>query len=239
MSNLSEYLGGGKSLKSQEFLTSVTWPKPEGVDLIYVTQIGGGGAGAAGTGSTSSTQRRGGGGGGGGESCFRVPHRITGDQVIVVGEGGVGGTSTPATHGSHSSVGTLRVSGGYSATGISGSNVYVAGIGGYVHKGGPYRSSDPGATGASAVGWNGYSIASFGFLSAGGLGLTTGAGGGAGANTFLSKGGDGASGQNGTGSSPPNNTGAGGGGGSGGATAVSDGIGGNGGSGWILIEWYE
>lgn len=75
----------GVESEYQEFLTSGTWTKPEGVIWVYVEAIGGGGSGAA---RDESRDGTGGGGGGGFTARLLRASELPSEVTVTVGSGG-------------------------------------------------------------------------------------------------------------------------------------------------------
>lgn len=92
MSGTNIYIPG-KEVKSQTFTSNGTFTVPDGTDKVYVEMYGGGGGGASDTtaGSAVTAVRY------GGEAGNRVQAMVPvspGDSIsVVIGSGGVGGTS--------------------------------------------------------------------------------------------------------------------------------------------------
>lgn len=248
----------GAKLKSELLATpgTSTWTWPTGVDLVWVTLVGGGGGGAgARNGLAVGAQ----GGGGAGETLYRYPVLRLGatTKSYTVGSGGAGGAGSTGTTGNSGGNGTATYFGTLKADyGYFGEYSGTSSKGG---KGGgrlqPVVTSG-GVVGADAVveglttisgGNGGGGLAASPGLTGGGCeaniggfpGNGNGCGGGGG-SCFLSIGGTGADATNGT-AAKPATPGYGAGGGGGGANtsgaATAGGTGGDGGSGCIIIEW--
>ena len=129
MSTLSELLGGGgASVDLQEFTSSGTWTKPDGVTTVQVEVWGGGGGGEGGANDPSPTWPAGRAGGGGGYFTRTFKASDLGATVPVTvgaaGSAGTGRSTIPQTRvggdGGHSyfgaseaSIGWVWAGGGY------------------------------------------------------------------------------------------------------------------------------
>jgi len=114
MSTLSQFFGGGGTLKHQEFLSSGTFTAPV-AGTYWVTMIGGGGGGGARIDSASNTVT----GGYAGQCLVRFPVVLTAAQAVTVtiGSGGAGASrstsgSTTGSTGGNTSFDSLVVNGG-------------------------------------------------------------------------------------------------------------------------------
>ncbi len=115
-----------------------TWTVNANTKRIFVKMFGGGGGGGSGRqGTVALTSGGSGGGGGGGSEAWFTLADISSPQTIIVGSGGIGGTSqaSPANDGRVGNPGTvssfgtlLRAAPGLG--GNAGSNITVAGVSG-------------------------------------------------------------------------------------------------------------
>jgi hypothetical protein len=239
-------------LKSQEYSsTSGNWTWPTGVDLAWVTLVGGGGGGGAGR---SATTGYGGVGGGSGECLWRIPFPRAGVTTTAysAGAGGVPGATAGANggNGQDTTFGTLTALGGKlggggsspaapSNLGLGGGRLAAAtsGTASVLEGLNTQSGASAGMSGNTAANGNAggpseqYLGGLGGTLAAG----TAGAGGGGGASMLAAGGKGGNSTAGGTGQAGADGAyGSGAGGGGGGSTY---GNGGRGGAGYILIEW--
>ena len=230
MSNLSDLLGGGGAPLSQVFTAGGTWTRPAGVDLVYITAIGGGGGGGKGG---SASPFAGGDGGDSGGYCQRLPVAVSADVTVTIGAGGAGSTSISlrAGSGGETLFGTaLTLTGGrggfrqvdsFAASLLLGKFQAAGGFGGWIDR----NTREPYGNGQAGEGLI-FPGGAFG------TGATNRAGGG---------GGGGLRGPGGDGGNPPvaggANTGAGGGGSNGLNATTADGA--DGGSGYLMVEWFE
>lgn len=162
MSTLSQFAGGGKSLKFQEFLASGTFTPSDKLlaagGVVQVKICGGGGGGGGATSATSTY----GYGGGGGTSYLEAIGTISGPVSVVIGAGGGGGTGTnPGVIGGTSTFDAISVSGGgggnYGISNNVGSPGAPGGIGrwGISTRGGECTGGDGvGRGGAGATSYN-------------------------------------------------------------------------------------
>ena len=97
----------------QTFTANGTWVRPTGVNVVWVTLVGGGGGA---TNWMNVTNR--GGGGGAGQALFRQPVAVSVDVSVTVGAGGAGGSSGGT--GGTSSFGSLSAAGGGGGSGNTG-----------------------------------------------------------------------------------------------------------------------
>ncbi|MFG6591291.1 hypothetical protein [Sulfitobacter sp. 1A12157] len=116
---MSDYISAGSVADYQEFLTSGTWTKPEGVSFVYVEAVGGGGGGGNHPGASSKA----GGSGGEGVSRLFLAADVSSSESIVIGAGGLGtanGAESTASDGGSTSMGSLiTASGGYGGNQIT------------------------------------------------------------------------------------------------------------------------
>ncbi|CAB4159257.1 hypothetical protein UFOVP736_16 [uncultured Caudovirales phage] len=170
--------------RTDVFLASQSWTKPEGAKMFQYIVIGGGGGGGAGRRGLANTDRFGGGGGGAGAismsliSATLLPSPIT----ITVGAGGAGGVnSANSTNGQSGGAGGASFFGTLTAAGGTGGN------GGTNAGGGGGSSTNNGcmifATSATRAGGGSGNTWSTVTTPAGGLNNPTGGGGGSGFNT--------------------------------------------------------
>lgn len=209
----------GSATDYQEFTTSGTWTKPDGINFVYVEAIGGGAGGSGGQGLF-------GGGGGGFSNKVLIADNVTSTVSVTIGAGGLGGTTTYTVNGGgNSSFGTYLAAKG----GVTGSS-----SDGYGRAGGGEYMLMNGSIGITTLG--GYSSGAGGNQGAGGPSVKGGAGGGGIYQTNDYNGGisqDGGNGGNagatgGNGKVP-------GGGGGGGRGTGNNGTGGNGASGRVRV----
>jgi Concanavalin A-like lectin/glucanases superfamily len=106
--------------------SSITFTSPGNIQLLLVAGGGGGGS--------NSNGNSGGGGGGAGEVAYYASYPVNaGTYTVVVGDGGVGGTTTgtiDGADGSPSSFGTLQANGGGGGTSGNNGPAYTGGSGG-------------------------------------------------------------------------------------------------------------
>lgn len=231
-----------RALKVVIFKTSgfFTWPK--GVEVVYVTMIGGGGPGGAAT--TAGTVRAG--AGGSGELMYRFPYRrfidgLTSRRIAVtVGAGGTTTAGSVGTKGGDSQFGQMKVEGGFAGTRQAGGTAVGSGAGGGYTAVGAATSTASGAAGTwSQQFWLG------GNSGASHTSTTTGSypfmdwdstnGAAAGANSFFGIGGAGLASAGDGNNAPVTSYGAGGGAAFGGG-AVNR-IGGSGAPGIVIVEY--
>jgi len=248
----------GAKLKSVEYKTSTsgTWTWPTGVDLCWVTLIGGGGGGAGARYGTALGSQ---GGGGAGETLWRVPY-ARGSQTQTaygVGSPGAGGAGSSTSAGNNGNAGGDTTWGNFElvAKGGGGGEYAVTsakgGTGGGRAQATPLSNTDGAAavlgglynlTGGNGGGASNSASGKIGGGSEWHIGGTGGSGsgsGGGGGASSLSDGGLGRAAGAGTPATPstPGNGAGGGGGGSSTTAAATGGSGGNGGDGYLLIEW--
>lgn len=127
------------SFQRQVFTSDGTWVRPTGVDLVWVTMIGGGGQGGA-----SASTEIGAGGGGAGQAYVRFPVDVSGDVALTVGQGGSGCVAGvgDGADGTASSFGSLVAAGGKGGTGNGGTG--GDGGGGFCAGGAPGTPGTPG-----------------------------------------------------------------------------------------------
>lgn len=101
---------GGGTLYQQEFTTSGTWVRPEGVGLIFVTAVGGGG------GAATSTP------GGYGAVIHKFPMTVNGNVSVIIG--GLGASNLSGVYGDS---GGSTIVNGFSVPGGGGGNYWMGG----------------------------------------------------------------------------------------------------------------
>lgn len=218
---------GYGTLKNTFLITSsATFACPAGAKFLRLTAAGGGGGGGPGA-SAAADATKYGGGGGGGAACVVARLFNPENLSIVIGAGGLGGTSASAAGGVVGQVGATA-GGSTSVTGaVSGLTFTCAGGG----LGGPATAAANGAVGAAGAAGTGIAGTAGGVATAG---IKGGDGGGVGTGSSLSAGGKGAI-------LVTTRTGSSGQRGSGGGGAIGFGSsekGGNGGDGFVLIEVF-
>lgn len=134
----TEWISGSASVSYQEYTSNDTWTKPAGCKVVYVECVGGGAGGEAGprTSGNLSAGRRGGAGGAGAQSAsgFFAAAALSGTVSITVGAGGSG---APSVTGDNVQVpplsGYVPGAGGYSSFGTYITTMTVSGVsvGGY------------------------------------------------------------------------------------------------------------
>ena len=167
---------GGKTQSMQTFTASAGWTRPVGVNMVWVSLVGGGGGGGGGGNDGNYNS---GGGGGAGQSFYRYPCSVSGNVAVTVGgAGGAGSSCGIGGNGGGSSFGDCII-----ATG---------GFGG-------------GSCGAPSGGNSGGGVAGGGYgSSSGSMGLSSasnalGSTGGAGGGGIMNNSGTGSNGGNGGG----------------------------------------
>jgi hypothetical protein len=195
------------------FTADGTFSVPQGVRVVFITQIGGGGGGAAALGGNGS------GGGGAGTYCASHPYGVTplSSINIVIGAGGSGGAGTGGASGSAGGTTTFDTAGtGLSCGGGNGGQQGSGGSRGSI----PAGQNRDGSGGVAGTG-KGVIPEFFSLMGSGGS-PASGLGGGGGGSQF---------GGGGTGGTNATAFGAGGGGGNGGQP------GGNGADGICIVSW--
>lgn len=152
------------------FTSNGSFTVPVGVTKLYVSGCAGGGGGGATLATNSSSNLTGGSGGGAGQSVINLPITVTPGQVlaITIGVGGVGGTPPldNASFGTATRLGNLLnlTGGGKGTRGVGGTTV-------------PFNYGGP--AGGSGYPNGGYAMDTTVYAG----GVTSGGGGGQGANT--------------------------------------------------------